>query len=84
MTEYVYVKPAPGGRIRMPDRNGTVMPAEGKLVPRIDYYERLILAGDVKITDAPAAEKEQPAATEHRPEPAAAPTPAPTTEKRSR
>lgn len=52
MTDYVYVKPAPGGRIRMPDRNGTVMPAEGQLVPRIDYYERLILAGDLKITEA--------------------------------
>lgn len=58
MTEYVHVKPSTGGRIRMPDRNGTVMPVEGQLVPRIDYYERLILAGDLKITDAPAAAKE--------------------------
>jgi Protein of unknown function (DUF2635) len=53
MTEFVFVKPVNGGRVRMPDRNSTVMPAEGHLVPRIDYYERLIVAGDLTLTDAP-------------------------------
>lgn len=57
MTEYVYVKPAEGGRIRMPDRDSTVMPAEGQLVPRIDYYERLIISGDVAICEPPKADK---------------------------
>ncbi len=59
MTEFVFVKPAEGGRVRMPERNSNVMPAEGALVPRIDYYERLILAGDVVVTDAPKEEKPQ-------------------------
>jgi hypothetical protein len=59
MTEYVFVKPAfEGGRIRMPDRNSTVMPAEGQLVPRINFYERLLLAGDLVEADAPKEAKE--------------------------
>jgi hypothetical protein len=58
MTEFVYVKPAfEGGRIRMPDRDSKVMPAEGHTVPRIDFYERLIIAGDLVITDDPNAPK---------------------------
>jgi hypothetical protein len=62
MTEFVFVKPAfEGGRIRMPDRNSTVMPAEGHLVPRIDYYERLLLAGDLVEAEAPK-EKIEPKA----------------------
>lgn len=56
MTEFVYVKPAPGGRIRMPDRNSTVMPAEGRLVPRIDFYERLIVSRDLVIATPPKVE----------------------------
>lgn len=55
MTEYVYVKPN-GGRVRMPDRGGNVMPDEGTTVPRIDYYERAIIAGDVVICDPPKEE----------------------------
>jgi len=63
MTEYVFVKPAAGGRVRMPDRSSTVMPEEGHLVPRIDFYERLILAGDLVVSDPPAeAKEEKPAA----------------------
>ena len=58
MTEYVFVKPtSEGGRIRMPDRDSTVMPAEGQLVPRIDFYERLILAGDLTVVEKDAPKK---------------------------
>jgi hypothetical protein len=53
MTEYVYVKPSPGGRIRMPDRNSIPMAPEGAWVPRIDFYERLLIGGDVVICDPP-------------------------------
>ncbi|CUT12538.1 hypothetical protein BF49_3618 [Bradyrhizobium sp.] len=56
MTEYVYVRPRPGGRVRMPDRNFMPMDAKGATVPRIDYYERLIISGDVEICDPPVAE----------------------------
>lgn len=59
MTEYVYVKPNAGGRVRMPDRDNTVMPEAGQLVPRIDYYERLIITGDLVVAAAPK-EKVEP------------------------
>lgn len=66
MTQYVYVRPKAGGRVRMPERNFTPMDAKGATVPRIDYYERLIIGGDLEITDPPAeasapAREEQPA-----------------------
>lgn len=64
----IYVKPSPGGRIRMPERNFMPMPAEGAWVSRVDYYERLLIGGDVAICDPPTAE-----------EPAAAPAPDPET-----
>jgi hypothetical protein len=50
----VFVKPSEGARIRQPDRNGRVMPDAGAMVPRDVYYERLILTGDVVVTDPPA------------------------------
>jgi hypothetical protein len=53
----VYVKPREGGRVRMPDRNFQPMKPEGSWVPRIDYYERLIIAGDLIITDPPPPEE---------------------------
>jgi Protein of unknown function (DUF2635) len=43
----VFVKPAKGGRVRMPERNSKVMPDKGMTVPRNDYYTRLLAAGDV-------------------------------------
>lgn len=49
----VYVVPAPGGRIRQPERRFRVMPPEGDFVPRDAHYERLILSGDVIVTDPP-------------------------------
>lgn len=68
MANFVFVKPAEGGRVRMPDRGSTVMPAEGMFVPRSDFYERLIVTGDLivdenkkfeppKPEDSPAAQK---------------------------
>lgn len=67
MTEFVYVKPN-GGRVRMPDRGSKIMPPEGAMVPRIDYYERLIIGGDVAIGKPPP---------EPRPEAKSAPPPPP-------
>jgi len=55
----VYVKPRAGGRVRMPDRNFMPMPQTGAWVRRIDYYERLLICGDIVISDPPA---ETPAA----------------------
>lgn len=49
----VYVKPRPGGRVRMPDRQYRVMSNEGDWVPRIDFYERLIIGGDLIVSDPP-------------------------------
>lgn len=49
----IYVKPAPGGRVRMPERRSKVMAAEGARVPRNDYYERLLLTGDVVLSEEP-------------------------------
>lgn len=50
----IYVKPSPGGRVRMPERNFIPMPATGAWVSRVDYYERLLIGGDVVICDPPA------------------------------
>lgn len=58
----VYVKPSPGGRVRMPDRDFRPMPEEGAHVPRNDYYERLIIGGDLEITDPPVEATAAPAA----------------------
>lgn len=51
----VYVKPRPGGRVRMPDRNFQPMAPEGAWVERRDFYERLIICGDLIICDPPQA-----------------------------
>ena len=50
----IYVKPRTGGRVRMPERGSRPMPAEGSWVPRGDYYERLLISGDVTICEPPA------------------------------
>lgn len=55
MTEYVFAKPREGGRVRRPDQNFRPMRLEGESIPRIDYYNRLIIAGDLVICDAPDA-----------------------------
>lgn len=51
--EMIFVKPANGGRVRQPERQSRVMPAEGAYVPRNAHYERLLATGDVEITDEP-------------------------------
>lgn len=53
----VYVKPSPGGRVRMPDRQFQPMKPEGSWVPRNSYYERLIVTGDLVETDPPKHEE---------------------------
>lgn len=50
----IYVKPRTGGRVRMPERSSRPMPAEGAWVQRSDYYERLLIGGDVTICEPPA------------------------------
>lgn len=65
----IYVKPAPGGRVRMPERGSRPMPSEGAWVPRNDYYERLLTAGDVAACEPPAAKA--PAKKLRTPQPAA-------------
>lgn len=59
----IYVTPAPGGRVRQPERAGRVMPPEGAFVPRDTFYERLLLSGDV-VEAAPPA---KPAAANDEP-----------------
>jgi hypothetical protein len=49
----IYVKPSPGGRVRMPERNFMPMPEAGAWVPRVDFYERLLIGGDVIECDPP-------------------------------
>lgn len=55
MTDRVYVRVRPGGRVRMPDRKFRPMAAEGAWVPRVDFYERLIITEDLVVGDPPAA-----------------------------
>lgn len=51
MTQMVFVTPAKGARVRMPERNSNVMDEAGAWVPRDVHYERLIGAGDVIVAD---------------------------------
>lgn len=59
--DMIYVKPADGGRVRQPERQFRVMPAEGAFVPRDAHYERLLAAGDVVAAEVPAAPAAEPA-----------------------
>ncbi|MBR0871199.1 DUF2635 domain-containing protein [Bradyrhizobium tropiciagri] len=74
----IYVKPSPGGRVRMPERNSMPMPESGAWVPRIDFYERLLIGGDVVECDPPPPASEpagpdESSALEPPPPPAEAP-----------
>ena len=51
MTELVFVRPAEGGLVRMPDKGSTIMPKDGLFVPRSSYYERLIVTGDIVVDE---------------------------------
>lgn len=72
MTQVVFVKPADGGRVRMPDRNSNVMPAEGMLVPRNVYYERMIITGELIVDESMTSQFELDERARKSGEPAAA------------
>lgn len=72
----IYVKPSPGGRVRMPERNFRPMDAAGALVPRNDFYERLLIGGDVVECDPPNADEPAAAPAEEAAAPAAEVSPA--------
>ncbi len=61
----IHVKPAPGRRIRNPDRNFRVMPEAGEEVADSIHWRRALDAGDVVIVEpapaVPAAAKTRPA-----------------------
>lgn len=64
MTEYAFVKPVNGGRIRQPDRGSVVLPDSGGWVPRIQYYEALIATKNLVVAEPPqvdALSEERPA-----------------------
>ena len=52
-----YVKPREGGRVRMPERDSTVMPSHGAWIEVTDYYQRLLLADDIALADPPKAQE---------------------------
>lgn len=56
----IYVKPADGGRVRMPEQGSRVMPSEGASVPRNSYYETLLTQGDVVECEAPTKTPAKP------------------------
>ena len=47
----IYVTPAKGARVRMPERGSTVMPEKGDWVPDTVHYAGLIRTGDVVRAD---------------------------------
>lgn len=78
MTEYTFAKPREGGRVRRPDQGFRPMREQGESVPRIDYYNRLIITGDLVECDPPveAAADPVPEPAPVEPEPAPEPPPA--------
>lgn len=57
----VKVKPAAGARVRQPNRNYRVMPAEGDIVDTSDsYYNRLITSGDLVVVTEERAKSKPP------------------------
>lgn len=77
----IYVKPALGGRVRMPERNYEPMGAAGTWVPRTDYYNRLLIGGDIVETDPPAPSTTKPEAASSNAPPRASQSAAPSKEK---
>lgn len=47
----IFVTPHKGARVRMPERNSTVMEEQGAWVPRTVHYEHLLAAGDIVLSD---------------------------------
>lgn len=60
----IFVKPAPGGRIRMPERHNNVMPEGGAWVPNDSFYQRLLIGGDVVAAEPPKPHKRKPEQSE--------------------
>lgn len=59
---FVKVRPAEGARVRQPNRNFRVMPAEGDTVNLDDvFYSRLVGTGDLVIVPEAAAEPKKTA-----------------------
>ena len=50
----IYVRPREGGRVRMPERGFRPMSPKGEWVPEIDFYNRLLLTGDLVRADQPS------------------------------
>lgn len=64
MASTLTVKPAEGRRVRMPDRDFSVMPADGMTVQDAPYYRQRLADGDLVLADDPAsAPKATPKAT---------------------
>jgi hypothetical protein len=64
----IFVKPRAGGRVRMPERDFRPMRTEGEWVQRNDFYERLLIGGDVVICEPPSKDEVTAAAVEAAPE----------------
>lgn len=54
----IYVTPAKGARVRMPERNSSVMAQGGAWVPRTVHYEHLLACGDVVLAAPPASDRD--------------------------
>jgi hypothetical protein len=80
MPEFAFVKVREGGLVRRFDQSMRPIRPEGEFVPRIDFYNRLILTGDLVECDPPAPD--EPAAVAAADEPASADAPAPDKTKR--
>lgn len=78
----IHVTPAEGARVRMPERQSTVMPPDGAWVPRTVHYEHLLSVKDVSLTEPqPPFPNAAPAAVDPT---ADAPAPAATSSAKSR
>lgn len=60
MSELIFVKPAPGGRVRLPARDFAVLPDAGDFVDRDTFIIRRLADGDVVEAAPPAAEPPPP------------------------
>jgi hypothetical protein len=60
----IFVTPAKGARVRMPERNSTVMAEEGAWVPDTVHYAQLRATGDIVLADPqpamPVADRTEP------------------------
>ena len=64
MSEKIFVKPAEGCLVNMPERNMQQLPADGARVSRTQFWLRRLACGDVVETDDPKAEARAQAAAD--------------------